>query len=107
MITAVYVLVSRAAGGAGLSLEEANDCGRFHVEGRGVAQDDVASTLRATGAGVLDGDHALIDLAVVRRLAAGRVTAGWDERFEQMVAYAARNGWVAPDGRIQAHIELT
>ena len=63
--------------------------------------------LARDGLGRVQGDHALLDPAALRRLASGAVEADWPERFDGMVAYAAGKGWVADDGSLQAHVELT
>jgi hypothetical protein len=99
----MFVLVT----GAGVRLEEPEDTKRFHVAvGEGVV--DVDGALKASGLGSLadGGADAYIDIAAVRRAAAGRVDAGWEEAFAGMLAYAGSKGWLTPDGAsIQAHVE--
>jgi hypothetical protein len=90
-----------------VSLEEPDDCARFHlavVGGRDVGL--VFGALVDAAAGRLDGDHALITIDSVRRMAAGRVGGDWDERFEGMLAYARTKGWIDDtNNAIQAHVE--
>jgi hypothetical protein len=90
-----------------VTLEEPDDCGRLHVEARGVDDERVGQALRDDALGALEADHALLDPSGLRRLAGDRVGANWDDRFAAMVDYATSKGWVAPDGRLQAHLERT
>ena len=90
-----------------VTLEEPDDCTRFHL---GVVGDPdlgrVFGALVDAAAGRLEGDHALVTIDAVRRLAAGRVGDDWDDRFEGMLAYARGKGWVDETvNAIQAHIE--
>lgn len=105
----MFVSVDVVAGT--VSLEEAADCARFHLSARGAAGPSdlaaVGDVLEAVGVGRLagpDGADALIDVAAVRRLAAGRVGEGWSSDFERMLTYAASKGWLH-DAAIQTHIE--
>jgi hypothetical protein len=53
-----------------------------------------------------DGEHVLVRVDALRRLAAGRVPAGWDDDLAGMVAYAATKGWTDDDGTaVRAHVE--
>ena len=92
-----------------VSIVEANDCGRLHVETMltGFAVD---AALRATGSGrLLDGRTALLDLEVLRaRAGAAADVADWDERWRSLIEHARRAGWLSADGRdVQAHIEVS
>ena len=52
------------------------------------------------------GDDAFIERVAVERLAAGAgVGDDWNDRYEGMLAYAAKKGWLDDDGAVQAHIE--
>lgn len=76
-----------------VSLEEPDDCTRFHlaiVGGRDVGL--VFGALVDAAAGRLEGDHALITIDSVRRMAAGRVPEDWDARFARMLADARTQG---------------
>lgn len=90
-----------------VTLEEPDDCTRFHlavVGGPDIGR--VFGALVDAAAGRLDGDHALITIDAVRRMAAGRVGDDWDARFDGMLAYARTKGWIDDTGHaIQAHLE--
>ena len=91
-----------------LTLEEPDDCTRFHLEADGVTPEQAAEALTDASAGRLDPDapdDAWIDPDAVRRMAEGRVGDDWEDRFEGMLGFAASKGWIAEDGFIQAHCE--
>lgn len=100
---------------AGVELRDADDCGDFRVCIVGGADGDAGGG-GAGGAAHLDdllgsigrpdGDHVWVSVEVVRRMAAGRVDDGWDERFASMLEYAASKGWLDADGaHVRAHVE--
>ncbi|GMU80000.1 MAG: hypothetical protein AMXMBFR46_27880 [Acidimicrobiia bacterium] len=103
----MYVLVDLGPHPPTVTLEEPDDCTRFHLAVAG--GDDLARVFGAlvdAAAGRLEGDHALVTVDAVRRLAAGRVGPDWDARFDGMLSYAAGKGWIDDTGNaIQAHIE--
>ncbi|HEY4026620.1 MAG TPA: hypothetical protein VGO86_09330 [Candidatus Dormibacteraeota bacterium] len=104
----MYVLISTGEGGAPqVSLEEPDDCRRFHVTIRGLDEQSVRAVLGREGAGTLqDRDTAWVSAAAARRLAGDRVAADWPERFEAMIRFAATKGWLSEDGQaIRAHCE--
>jgi hypothetical protein len=90
-----------------VTLEDPDDCTKFHlmvVGGSDLAR--VFGALVDAAAGRLEADHAYITIDAVRRLAAGRVTDDWDDRFAGMLGYAQSKGWIDDTGNmIQAHIE--
>ena len=90
-----------------VTLEEPDDCTRFHlavVGGTDLAR--VFGALVDAAAGRLEGGHALITIDSVRRMAAGRVADDWGDRFDGMLGYARTKGWIDETGSsIQAHIE--
>jgi hypothetical protein len=90
-----------------VTLEESDDCTRFHVEVVGEGDDAaLGRALAAAGAGRFDGGDAFVDVEAVRRLAAGRVGPTWDADFAAMVDYARTKGWLDSEGgAIQAHVE--
>ncbi|QSI48901.1 hypothetical protein [Thermobispora bispora] len=104
----MYVLVRMQEDPAAVTLEEPADCTRFHVaiEGDG---DEEALRRALTGSGfgrLVSRDQAYIEVETVRRLARGRVDDGWPERFQAMLEYAARKGWLDETGTaIAAHCE--
>ena len=103
----MYVQIDVAPERPVVTLEEPDDCTQFPlavVGGRDLAR--VFGALVDAAAGRLEGDHALITIDAVRRLAAGRVADDWDTRFEAMLGYARTKGWIDDTGNaIQAHVE--
>ena len=89
-----------------VSLEEPEDCRRFHVEATG-GSDRLGAVLESEGVGrTLPSGDVLIDVDSIRRMAAGRVPDGWDADFSAMLDYARDKGWLDEAGRaIQAHVE--
>ena len=90
-----------------VTLEEPDDCTRFHLAV--VGGNDLGLVFGAlvdAAAGRLEGDHALVTIDAVRRMAAGRVGDDWADRFAGMLTYAQGQGWIDDTGNaIQAHIE--
>jgi hypothetical protein len=103
----VFVQVDVNAQPPVVTLEEPDDCARFHltvVGGNDLAR--VFGALVDAAAGRLEGDHALVTIDAVRRMAAGRVGDDWDDRFAAMLGFAKSKGWIDDTGNaIQAHIE--
>lgn len=88
------------------SVEEADDLKRLSVV---TALDgaQAGAELRRAGLGDLVDGSAHLDVAALHSLAASRATtAGWQDGWETMIAYAAAKGWVSEDGRhLIAHLE--
>lgn len=102
----IIVISSDAAGEPAVSLADADDCTAFHLAAQGVDAAGVATALAKAGAGTVAGDDAFIEPVVVRSLAAGaEVGPDWSERFQGMLAYAEKKGWIDDHGAVQAHIE--
>jgi hypothetical protein len=103
----MYVQVDLATTPPTVSLEEPEDCKRFHVavlNGRDAAL--VFGALVDAAAGRLEGDDAWITVDSIRRMAAGRVGPEWNDDFEGMLTFARSKGWIDPTGgSIQAHVE--
>lgn len=103
----MYVRVDVGVQPPVVTLEEPDDCTRFHLAvagGRDLAR--VFGALVDAAAGRLEADHALVTIDAVRRMAAGRVGDDWGERFDGMLGYAKGKGWIDETGNaIQAHIE--
>jgi hypothetical protein len=99
----MFVLVTTA----GVTLEEPDDLGRFHVAlDPGVADLDAALRVAGWGQAQGDGDASISVEALRTAAAAAPVEPGWDARFDAMVDYARSKGWLSADGRaIQAHVE--
>ena len=90
-----------------VDLVEPEDCRRFHVAVRGGDSARLRTALEADELGRLQpsGD-AMIATAAIRRMAEGRVPAGWDKDFAAMLQYALRKGWLDDEGAmIQAHVD--
>lgn len=72
----------------------------------GIARESIADSLRAVGAGRLDGDDAGINVDWLRRNTADR-PAKWQGDFDKMLAYAVSKGWMDARGAVlKAHIEI-
>ena len=103
----MYVQIDITPARPVVSLEEPDDCTRFHlavVGGRDIGR--VFGALVDAAAGRLEDDHALITIDAVRRMAAGRVADDWDARFDAMLDYARTKGWIdETNNAIQAHVE--
>ena len=103
----MFVQVDLATVPPTVSLEEPDDCKRFHlavVGGRDAAM--VFGALVDAAAGRLEGDHAWITVDAVRRMAAGRVGSDRASDFEGMLAFVQSKGWIYLNGAaIQAHVE--
>ena len=102
----MYVRIMRDRGGRlKLTLEEPDDCSRFHLRAEGIGPTDAEEALARDQIGSLAGDDAFISQDVLRKLAKGRTGPKWDERFEAMVGYARSKGWVSESGHLQAHCD--
>jgi len=103
----VYVQIDITPARPVVSLEEPDDCTRFHlavVGGRDIGR--VFGALVDAAAGRLEDDHAMITIDAVRRMAAGRVADDWDVRLDAMLDYARTKGWIdETNNAIQAHVE--
>lgn len=104
---AVIIDVDLTDAAAPVTLAEPEDCKRFHVAARGGDASALAAALEAAGVGrLLPSGEAVIEIGVVRRLAAGHVADGWDEEFAGMLRYAESKGWLDETGSsIRAHVE--
>lgn len=99
----MYVLVANGSA----SMREADDCTSLEVR---IASGDrlgVTDALTSSGLGRWDGGTE-VDLTVQRLHALADATAtapDWEQRWAAMLAYAARSGWLAPDGStVRAHV---
>ena len=92
---------------AAIELLDPEDCKRFHVAVRGGDVEALGAALPAHDIGqVLPSGDTLIEVEAVRRLAAGRVSDGWEKDFAAMVDYAKTKGWFDEShAAIQAHVE--
>jgi hypothetical protein len=104
----LYVdVTSGLLGRAVVVLRDQDDLTRFSVRvPEGIAPESIADSLRAIGAGRLDGDDAGINVDWLRRHTADR-PAKWQGDFDKMLAYAASKGWMDARGVVlKAHIEI-
>lgn len=103
----MFVQVDLSATPPVVTLEEPDDTARFHVLVRGGTDAAmVYGALVDAAAGRLEGDDAWIAVDAVRRMAAGRVSGGWDADLEAMLEYARGKGWLDEAGHvIRAHVE--
>ena len=90
------MIVKVDPGDGGVTLEEPEDCRRFHVEATG---GDVAAVACAVGSSApAPDDHVWVAIDWIRRQAAGRVGEGWDDELEAMVGFARSKGWLDDAG---------
>ncbi|MCY3561326.1 MAG: hypothetical protein OXH20_09205 [bacterium] len=85
-------------------LVEADDFDRFHIEADGDRHD----VLAVLGAEARLGrtHHLWWSVEAVRRLAEADRVPAWDAQFEDMMAQAAKHGWIDDAGtHVQVHIE--
>ncbi|HEU5378180.1 MAG TPA: hypothetical protein VFV38_22390 [Ktedonobacteraceae bacterium] len=91
----MYIFVSHTQT---VTLEEPDDCTRFHMEIQGLSEDIVGQALAQEDVGLLANPAlAWIKIEALRRLAQGRVQPDWTTRFEGMLHYAERKGWLSND----------
>ena len=92
-----------------VELIEPDDVTSFHaVRPAGLGQGELAEIVQKEDLGEIlpAGDHLMVPLGTVRRMAAGRVGPDWEQKFDAMIAYAARKGWLSEDGtKVRAHLE--
>ena len=100
----MYVDVTTGPDAVSLSDEE--DLTRFSVRvPESTAAGSIAGSLRAAGAGRLDGAQAAINVDWLREHTADR-PARWHRDFDKMLPYAASKGWIDAAGAVvKAHIE--
>jgi hypothetical protein len=103
----MFVQVDLAVHPPVVTLEEPADTGRFHVVVTGGSDRAlVFGALVDAAAGRLEGDDAWITVDALRRLAADRGGAGWDDDFAAMLDYARGKGWLDDTTHaLQAHVE--
>lgn len=97
--------VNLAADGAVVA--DADDCTRLHLA-TALDGPELRVALRDTGTGQLAPDGAVwLDVAVLR--SRGQLVAtvpDWPQRWDGMIAYAGKAGWLSEDGRsVRVHIE--
>ena len=103
----MIIAVDLTGGTAVVELVEAEDCKRFSVAVAGGDSESLGAALTGHGIGrLLPSGDAMVDIGAVRRMAEGRVPAGWADDFAGMLKYAESKGWLDETGTsIQAHVE--
>ena len=103
----MYIVVSPSEGKPAVSLEEPDDCSRFHVTIHDLSEDTARQALEAEDIGHLtDAGMAWIKISAIRKLATGHVQPDWPERFSAMLDYAGRKGWLSDDrAYVRGHCE--
>jgi hypothetical protein len=99
----VYVTVTAA----GVQIGAAADCTSLDVRAAPGLRSSLDEALRQARLGRWDGgDEADLDVAELRRRAVAEgVPPGWTRRWDDMIAYAARRGWLSPDATtVRAHV---
>ncbi len=94
-------MIVRIAADGAVSLHEAADCKRLHVEAADGGR--AGAALEAAGAGrPLDAEHVLLDVDWLAHNSAGVADP---DAFGAMVAYAVSKGWSTIDGKaVRAHL---
>lgn len=101
----MYLSISAAGD---VSVREPGDFTRLHLDLRDMTGREADEALRQARLGGLHGnDHALIDLAVLRAMAAeAAADPGWAAGWDAMVEYARGKRWLSDDGTaVRVHIE--
>jgi hypothetical protein len=87
---------------------DADDLGRLHLALGQVTDEEADRALQEAGLGRLrDAETGVLDVAALRAAAEAQAGGGdWAQRWEGMVEYAGRKGWLADDGAsLQVHVE--
>jgi hypothetical protein len=99
----VYVAVTAA----GVQVRAADDCSSLDVRAASGLRSSLDEALRHARLGQWNGgDEADLELAELRRRAVAEgVPPDWTQRWDDMIAYAGRRGWLSPDGTtVRAHV---
>jgi hypothetical protein len=99
----VYVAVTAA----GVHVSAADDCTSLDVRAARDHRPALDEALRHARLGQWDGGpEADLQIAELRsRAVAAGVSAGWAQRWQAMIVYAGRRGWLSADGAtVRAHV---
>lgn len=104
----MYVKVAGSPADPTVTVEEGDDCTRLHVAAVEFDEATTGAMLNRSGLGRPGAPgHMWLDIAVLR----ARSHTGapdWPERFDAMIAYAEREGWLDPSGKlVAAHVAET
>jgi hypothetical protein len=91
-------------GTAGLvTVDDAEDLKALSVELRGCSPRQASALLADLGR--VEGSHAWLHIGALRAFVPQPRSCGWDERFQQAMAYAEQHGWTDQTGNfVRAHI---
>ena len=99
----MFVLVAPGSGGTRPQFMDMQNLNQLHVEFRGVEDAPAGQVLEEGGIGTVEDGHAWLHIRALR--SAGDGSGEWNDRFDAMLRYAERNGWVdAAGSRVRAHI---
>jgi hypothetical protein len=99
----MFVLVASDSGAARPQFMDMQNLNQLHAEFRGVEDAPAGQSLEEAGIGAIEDGHVWLQIAALR--AAGDSGGDWNDRFDAMLRYAQRNGWVdAAGSRVRAHI---
>jgi hypothetical protein len=99
----MFVLVTPDSGGASPQFVDMQNLNQLHVEFRAVEDALAGQALEEAGIGAVEDGHVWLHIAALR--AAGDSGGDWNDRFDAMLRYAQRSGWVDASGsRVRAHI---
>ena len=90
-----------------MTVQEADDLTRLHVQAETDALAEVNAALQACGAGEVSGDEVLLSVAWLHDAASAAAEGSdeWATGWDRMIEYAGKQGWLAADGTlVQAHI---
>lgn len=99
----MYIAVTTA----GVRVGAADDCTSLDVRATADSRQSLDEALRRSRLGAWDGGtEAYLHVAELRRRAAAEdVSPGWDQRWDAMIGYARRMGWLSEDGAtVRAHV---
>jgi hypothetical protein len=98
----MFVLVTPGSGGKRPQFMDMQNLNQLHVEFRGVADAPAGRALAEAGIGTVEDGHVWLQIGALRSAGDG---GDWNDRFDAMLRYAQRNGWVdAAGSRVRAHI---
>ncbi|HTR94594.1 MAG TPA: hypothetical protein VMI73_22920 [Trebonia sp.] len=99
----MFVLVAPDSGAARPQFMDMQNLNQLHAEFRGVEDAPAGRSLEEAGIGTIEDGHVWLHIAALRE--AGDGGGDWNDRFDAMLRYAQRNGWVdAAGSRVRAHI---
>jgi hypothetical protein len=103
----MFVAIAGDMSAARVSVDDADDCTRLHVTVDGLDDAAAGDVLRQHRPGRPGAPGQVwLDLRALRERAREIPKAtDWEHRFDLMVAYARREGWLDPSGKlVSAHI---